>query len=40
MAIVLTPNNIGKTLETSTDPHKFNVKVDGSSIKSQVDGTL
>lgn len=40
MAIVLTPNNIGKTLETATDPHKFNVKVDGRSIKSQIDGTL
>lgn len=40
MATVLTPTNIGGTLEIVTEPGKFNVKIDGTSLVKAADGTL
>lgn len=39
-AIVLTPNNFGSTLDTTTEPGKFNAKIDDVTIKRAVDGAL
>lgn len=33
MTAILTPNNIGKSLETSSEPGKFNINVDNSTVK-------
>ena len=40
MATVLTPNNLGTTLEILSENNKFNVKVDGVSIVKNPDGSL
>ena len=40
MPIVLTPNNLGRTFETSSEANKFNVKVDGTTIEITPSGAL
>ena len=40
MAYVITPNNLGSTLETSTEPTKINVKTDNVTIIKNGDGSI
>lgn len=37
---VLTPNNLGSTIDTVSEPAKFNAKIDNTTIVRAADGTL
>ena len=40
MAYVITPNNLGSTLESSSEPNKINVKTDNVTIIKNGDGSI